>query len=273
MRILLCGDVVGSAGREAVTQHIPDLRKRLGLDCVVVNGENAAGGFGVTKKICDGFMAAGADVITGGDHIFDQKETASFIGQYPTLLRPANFPEKVPGKGVYLFTTAEGKTVLVLHLLAQLFMKYSLDCPFAKATAILNDYRLGKTVDAIVVDFHGEATSEKMAMGHHLDGKVSLVVGSHTHVPTADTQILPGGTALQTDAGMCGDYNSVIGFNPKIPLKGFVDKMKTERLQPAEGEATLCGVCVETDDATGLAKHVAPVRVGGRLAPQLPDWI
>ncbi len=270
MRILFCGDVVGKSGREAITRHIPELRKNLKLDFVIVNGENAAGGFGITEKICDQFLASGVDVITGGDHIFDQQETAGFISRYPRLLRAANFPDQVPGLGRHIYQTADGRTVLVIHVLTQLFMKIVLDSPFVCVEKILQGYRLGGSVNAIVVDVHGEATSEKMGLAHHLDGRVSAVVGSHTHIPTADAQILPGGTAFQCDAGMCGDYNSVIGFEKTIPLESFLKKTRSERMKPAEGEATLCGVYVETDDKTGLATRISPMRAGGRLQPAMP---
>ena len=265
MKLLFLGDVVGESGRTAIKKNLPALKTRLKADFTVVNGENSAGGFGITHAICREIEAAGADCITGGDHIWDQKEVPSFIANYPKLLRPANFPEKTPGSGIRLFTTEGGKRVVVLHLMAQLFMKYQLDCPFKTADQLLSPYTLGGTADAIIVDFHGEATSEKMAMGHYLDGRVSLVVGSHTHVPTADTMLLTKGTAYQTDAGMCGDYDSVIGFDKKVPLNSFLNKYKTERLTPAQGEATLCGLLVETDNRTGLATAVSPVRSGGKL--------
>ena len=265
MKLLFLGDVVGESGRKAIKKNLPVLKKQYAADFVVVNGENSAGGFGITQLICKEMEAAGANCITGGDHVWDQKETPSFIGSYGKLLRPANFPEKAPGAGIRLFTTAEGKRVVVLHLLAQLFMKFQLDCPFRAADNLLAPYKMGGTCDAIIVDFHGEATAEKMAMGHHLDGRVSLVVGSHTHVPTADTMILSNGTAYQTDAGMCGDYNSIIGFEKKISLTNFYHKYKIDRLTPANGEATLCGIYVETDNRTGLAKTVTPIRFGGKL--------
>ncbi|MCB2082154.1 MAG: YmdB family metallophosphoesterase [Hyphomicrobiales bacterium] len=271
MRLLFCGDVVGRSGRQAITTHIPTLRRQLRLDFVVVNGENAAGGFGITEKICDQFQQAGADVITGGDHTFDQPETAGFIARSSALLRPANFPENTPGLGHKEYTAQNGQTVVVVHLLTQLFMKTMLDSPFEAVDRILKRYALGGTCQAIIVDLHGEATSEKMAMGHYLDGRVSMVVGSHTHVPTADAQILPGGTAYQTDAGMCGDYHSVIGYQKDIPVQNFLTRRRSERLTPAGGEATLCGVYVETDDRTGLAKRIVPVRTGGRLQPSLPE--
>lgn len=270
MKILFCGDVVGKAGREAIARHVPALRKDLRLDFVIVNGENAAGGFGITEKICDQLRATGADVITGGDHIFDQPETAGFISRSPYLLRAANFPDQTPGIGHKICETIEGRKILVIHVLTQLFMRIVLDSPFVCVDKILQGYRLGGNVDSILVDVHGEATSEKMGLAHYLDGRVSAVVGSHTHIPTADAQILPGGTAFQCDAGMCGDYNSVIGFAKNIPLESFLRKMRSERMTPAEGEATLCGTYIETNDKTGLATRISPVRAGGRLQPAMP---
>src|SRR5215469_9231291 len=268
MKILLCGDVVGRAGRAAVTEHVPALRRMLGLDFVVVNGENAAAGFGITDKICAELYAAGVDAITTGNHVWDRREIIPYIPGDPRLLRPANFPRGTPGRGSHVYQLADGRRVFLANLMARLFMD-ALDDPFAEVEALLAEQRLGE-VDAIIVDFHGEATSEKMAMGQLLDGRVSLVVGTHSHVPTADAQILPRGTAYQTDAGMCGDYDSVIGMQKAAAVARFVTKMPGERLQVAEGPATLCGVVVETDDATGLARRIAPVRMGGRLIPSLP---
>jgi metallophosphoesterase (TIGR00282 family) len=271
MRMLFCGDVVGRSGREAVTSRIPALRRRHGIDFVVVNGENAAAGFGITETICREFFTAGVDVVTTGNHLFDKREIVSTLAADPRLLRPANYPAGTPGVGAHAFELGDGRRVVVANLMARLFMD-ALDCPFAAADQILREQRLGETAAAILVDFHGEATSEKMAMGHHLDGRVSAVFGSHSHVPTADARILVGGTAYQTDAGMCGDYDSVIGMRKEVAIARFVRKVPGERLSPAEGEGTMCGVFVETDDATGLAARVAPVRLGGCLGEcRLPD--
>ncbi len=270
MRILFIGDVMGRPGRTAVFARLPGLRAELGLDFVILNGENAAGGFGITGKICEAFYEAGVDVITTGNHVWDQREIIGYIDGDPRLLRPLNYPRGAPGRGVGVFEAGRGRKVLVAQVMCRLFMN-PLDCPFASLDAALAPYPLGGSVAAAVVDIHGEATSEKMALGHYVDGRVSLAVGSHTHIPTADAQILPGGTAYQTDAGMCGDYDSVIGIDKAISVARFVRKMPTERMRPAEGEATVCGVFVETDDRTGLAARVAPVRLGGRLAESLPD--
>lgn len=268
MRILFCGDVVGRAGRAVVTESVPRLRRELALDFVAVNGENAAAGFGITDKICNEFYDSGVDVITTGNHVWDRREIIPWIAEDRRLLRPANFPNGTPGNGSGVFATADGRRVLVVNLMARLFMD-PLDDPFAAIEEQLARNPLG-TVDAILIDFHGEATSEKMSMGHAVDGRASLVVGTHSHVPTADVQILPQGTGYQTDAGMCGDYDSVIGMQKQAAVARFVRKMPGERLQVAEGPATLCGVVVETDDDTGLARRIAPLRLGGRLAPHWP---
>lgn len=269
MRLLFLGDLVGRAGRDVVVEKLPGLRRDLGVDFVVANGENAAGGFGITQKICDDLYAAGVDCVTTGNHVWDQKETVSFIGGDPRLLRPINFPAGTPGKGSGIYQTPKGKKVLVANLMGRLFMD-PLDDPFLHADTLLKTNRLAGNVDAILLDFHAEATSEKMAFGHFVDGRASFVVGTHTHVPTADHMILSKGTAYQSDAGMCGDYDSVIGMEKSTPIARFTKKLPTERLAAAAGPGTLCGVFVETDDATGLAKRIDPVRVGGRLSQHLP---
>lgn len=266
MRLLFLGDVVGRAGRDAVVAALPGLRARLGLDFVAVNGENAAGGFGITEKIAADLLDAGADVISGGNHSWDQREALVFIEREDRLLRPANYPRGTPGRGVGVFEAGGGRRVLIVNVLGRVFME-PLDDPFAAVEAALDACPLGEAADAVIIDIHAEATSEKMAMGHFADGRASLVVGTHSHVPTADAQILPGGTAYQTDAGMCGDYDSVIGMDKDEPLNRFTRKLPGGRFQPALGEATVCGVFVETDDATGLARRIEPVRLGGRLKP------
>ncbi len=265
MRLLFCGDVMGRSGREAIQRYIPLLRRQFELDCVIVNGENAASGFGITASLCQEFYKAGVDVITTGNHVWDQREMIGAIDRDKRLLRPANYPLATPGQGYYIHTTLRGRSILVINAMARLFME-ALDDPFSVVDQILKKHRMPDQVQAIVLDFHGEATSEKMAMGHFCDGRVSLVVGTHTHVPTADHQILNGGTAYQSDAGMCGDYDSVVGMAKEIPLYKFTRRLpSTERAKPAQGEATLCGILVNTDDATGLAKKIYPVRLGGRL--------
>ncbi len=269
MRILFLGDLIGRAGRDAVCAALPGLRERMRIDLAVVNGENASHGFGLAPDMAEALFQAGADVVTLGNHAWDRKELASYIGDHPRLIRPLNFPPGTPGAGSVLATLADGRKALVVNVMGRLFMD-PLDCPFRATAVELSKYRLGASVAAIVIDFHGEATSEKMAFGHSFDGQVSLVVGTHTHVPTGDHQILPGGTAYQTDAGMCGDYDSVIGMSKEGAAAKFWRKMPGDRLHPAEGEVTICGLFVETDDSTGLATRVEAVRHGGRLSQTLP---
>ncbi len=270
MNLLFCGDIVGRPGRRAIESYLPRLRDDLALDFVVANGENAAAGFGITAKICGQLHDAGVDVITTGNHAFDQREIIPHMDGDPRILRPVNYPPGTPGRGAAVVRTAEGKEVLVIQVMLRLFME-ALDDPFRGIEEAIADHRLGESVDAIIVDVHGEATSEKTAMGHVLDGRVSLVVGSHSHVPTADARILSGGTAYQTDAGMCGDYDSVIGMEKEEAVARFVTRMRKERLSPSMGEATFSGLFAQTDDATGLALRVAPVRLGGCLSEMVPE--
>jgi metallophosphoesterase (TIGR00282 family) len=241
------------------------------LDFVAVNGENAAGGFGITEMIYQEFVDAGADVVTGGNHSWDQKEALVFIERAPKLLRPINFPPGTPGRGVALIEAKNGARVLVVNAMGRIFMD-PLDDPFAAVERELAACPLKQSADAIIVDIHAEATSEKQAMGHFCDGRASLVVGTHTHAPTADHQILPHGTAFVSDVGMTGDYNSVIGMDKEEPLMRFLRKISGARFEPAMGPATLCGLAVETDDATGLARRVAAVRLGGRLEGAQPTF-
>ena len=269
MKILFFGDTVGRSGRSAIVEKLPDIRHRRDLDLVIVNGENVAGGFGITGELCAELYAAGVDVITTGNHIWGQREVIAYIDRDERLLRPHNFPRGTPGRGVGVYTTRRGKKAMVMNVMTQLFMD-PLDDPFACIEAELAKVRLGATVDAIVIDAHGEATSEKTAIGVMVDGRVSAVVGSHTHVPTADWRILPSGTAYHTDTGMCGDYDSIIGMEKTEPLNRFRKKISQGRLQPAQGPATLCGTYVETDDKTGLAVYIAPLRLGGVLHPAWP---
>lgn len=264
MKILFLGDVVGRAAREAVLRQVPLWRKQWALDFVIVNGENAAGGFGITPAIAEAFFEAGVDVISTGNHVWDQQEIQGYIDTENRLLRPVNFPSGTPGIGANLFQAGDQR-VMVVNVMGQLFME-TLDDPFVAIERELAACPLGESADAIIVDVHAEATSEKMAMGHFCDGRASLVVGTHTHVPTADTQILPNGTAYQTDAGMCGDYDSVIGMEKEEPLKRFRTKLRGGRFAPAPGTPTLCGLVVETDDQSGLAVDIAPLRFGGRLS-------
>ncbi len=267
MRILFLGDIIGKPGRDAVADELPGLKARLTPDLVIANGENAAHGFGLTRAIAEEFFGMGIDVISTGNHWADQKEILTYIDNEDRILRPQNYPKGTPGRGANLYQTPAG-SVLVLNLMGRVYMD-PLDDPFTAAEAELTACPLGVAADAIVVDMHAETTSEKMAMGHFCDGRASLVVGTHTHVPTADAQILPGGTAYQSDAGACCDYDFVIGMDKAEPLQRFVRKISSTRFSPATGPATVCGVFVETG-ANGLATRIAPVRVGGRLAQTLP---
>ncbi|WDI32537.1 TIGR00282 family metallophosphoesterase [Hyphococcus flavus] len=263
MRIAVFGDVMGRSGRTALLDRLPSLKTRYALDFTIVNVENAAGGFGVTAKIADDFIAAGADVLTTGNHAYDQREEIEIFDREERLLRPVNFPKENPGRGSGVFTANNGSSVLVVHAQGQIGMPPG-DDPFSAVDRELAGAVLGKDVDAIVVDFHAEATSEKNAMGHFLDGRASLVVGTHTHIPTADDQILPRGTGYITDLGMSGDYDSVIGMEKSEPLRRFITKIPGGRFSPAAGEATISGVIVETDE-NGLAQTINPIRLGGRL--------
>jgi len=268
MNLLFLGDIVGKPGRDVVHAELPRLKQSLKLDFVIANGENAAGGFGLTRAIAEEFFAIGIDVISTGNHWADQKEILTYIDSEDRILRPANYPKGTPGHGANLYQTPQG-SVLVVNVMGRVFMD-ALDDPFAAVERELSACALGEGADAIVVDIHAEATSEKMAMGHFCDGRASLVVGTHSHVPTADAQVLPGGTAFQADAGACADYDSVIGMEKTEPVRRFVRKLATQRFTPATGPATLCGVFVQTS-AKGLATRIDPVRLGGRLKQALPE--
>ena len=273
MRLLFLGDVVGRAGRRAVIEHLPRLRERYRLDFVVVNGENSAGGFGITEAIVGELLDAGADVVTLGNHAFDQKEALVFIERQPRLLRPINYPPGTPGKGSGLFKAANGADVLVINAMGLIFMP-ELSDPFRAIDAEITACGLKQGADAIFIDFHAEATSEKQALGYFVDGRASCVVGTHTHTPTADERILPGGTAYISDAGMCGDYESVLGMEKDEPLNRFLTKIPRSRMEPATGPATLSGLAVEIDDATGLATRINGLRLGGVLSPTEPHfWV
>ena len=273
MRLIFLGDIVGKSGRDAVHRELPILRERYRPDVVVINGENAAHGFGITEDIFLDLLAAGADAVTLGNHAFDQREALIFIERHPTLIRPLNWPAGCPGRGTAMIDTASGRRVLVMNAMGRVMIEPQLDDPFPAVSRELDACRLGHDCDAILLDFHAEASSEKMAMGHFCDGRASLVVGTHTHVPTADHQILAGGTGYMTDAGMCGDYELVIGMDKAEPMQRFLRKLPVERMKPAEGPATVSGVAVETDDATGLAMKISPIRTGGRLSSaEIPFW-
>ncbi len=269
MRLLFLGDVVGRTGRAAVCERLPGLIERYSLDCVIINGENSAGGFGITEQILQDLLDAGADCVTLGNHAFDQKDTLVYIERQDRLIRPLNYPKGTPGRGATILKARNGAEVLVINAMGRVFMT-ELDCPFRAVDNEITTCALKSGADAIVVDMHAEATSEKQAMGHFLDGRVSLVVGTHTHTPTADHRILPGGTAYMSDAGMSGDYNSVLGMEQDEPLHRFLTKIPRQRYEPATGPASLSGVAVDIDDATGLATRVAALRLGPHIEPSGP---
>jgi metallophosphoesterase (TIGR00282 family) len=256
------GDISGRSGREAVIRHLPALKKKLSAGFIVLNVDNAAHGFGVTPDMACEFFEAGADVLTGGNHLFDQKDVIGFLDREKRLLRPANMPSSAPGNGTVEITTADGKKILVVHLIGQPGMPIAGDNPFCHMDRLLSKYRLGENVTAVIVDFHAEMTSEKNALGHYLDGRVSAVIGTHTHIPTADERILERGTAFQTDVGMCGDYNSVIGMH-RSAVERFVKGYGCGRLFPAAGAATLCGALIDVDDGSGRALSIVRVKIDG----------
>ena len=265
MKILFLGDVIGPSGCKSVKGYLPQIKKKNKIDFVIANGENAAdSGVGITEKITEDLYNAGVDVITSGNHIWDQKETIDHIAREKRLLRPENFIEGTPGRGFETFIAPSGEKIAVLNLMGNIFMKKCEDV-FRTAEKIFNKFKLKKDADFIVVDFHGEITSEKMAMGHYLDGKATLVVGTHTHVPTSDFRVLEHGTAYQSDTGMCGDYNSVIGMNKENSLKKFFNNKEAKKHFPSLGEATLSGIIVNGDLNTGLAKSAKQFLFGGVL--------
>ncbi|WP_332065819.1 TIGR00282 family metallophosphoesterase [Bartonella sp. CB189] len=271
MRFLFLGDIVGTTGCEAVFQTLPKLIEKWNLDFVVVNGENAFNGFGITQGIYHDLLLSGADVVTTGNHAFQCKEAYQCAYDSERFLRPSNFFKGI-GRGSGVFTAKNGARVLVANLLGTVFMPCKADDPFSEAEKILSACSLGEQADAIIFDFHAEATSEKQCFGHFLDGRVSVIVGTHTHIPTADAQILECGSAYLSDAGMCGDYNSSLGMDKEEPLYRFLYKKKRDRYEPACGPATVCGLAVELSDRTGLAEKVSAVRIGPHLKPELPDF-
>jgi metallophosphoesterase (TIGR00282 family) len=264
MNILFFGDIMGRSGRDALAKHLPALKAAHAPDFIIANAENAAAGYGLTRKIADELFELGIDVLTTGNHVWDQKELLTIIADEPRILRPANFPKGTPGNGAYLAKSKNGKRLYVVNIMGRLFMD-AMDDPFAAAKEAVESMPLGSKTDALFIDIHSEASSEKQAMAHYVDGKATAVVGTHTHVPTADGRVLAGGTAYQTDAGMCGDYDSVIGMKKELSVAKMVRKYSFDRLSPAEGEGTVCGCLVEADDKTGLAIRIVPIRVGGAL--------
>ena len=265
MKILLLGDIIGPSGREAIIKNLPKIIKKKKIDFTILNGENAGDqGVGITKKNFDDFLSAGADVITTGNHVWDEKETMEFISSEKRLLRPQNLTKGTPGNGYGIFNSKNNKKVAVINLMGNIFMEKSEDV-FQEAKKFIQTIELQKDADFIVVDIHGEITSEKMAMGFLFDGKATMVVGTHTHVPTSDYRIMEKGTAYQTDVGMCGDYMSVIGMNRENSLKKFLKDPSAKKHYPATGEATISGLMVTADINSGLAKKVEPIILGKHL--------
>ena len=260
MKILFCGDVVGRSGREAVFRNLPSLKDQYKPDVIVINAENAAHGFGLTPGICRDLYAAGADCITTGNHVFDQRDIIPFLDADKRIIRPLNYPFGTIGNGYTIIELLNGQKLLVVQVMGRVFMD-AIDCPVQKLDEVLNQNHLGVNVNAIFVDIHAEATSEKISFAHYFDGKVSAVIGTHTHVPTADECILKKGTAYITDVGMCGDYSSVLGFEEEAPIARLCKKYPTERLIPSKGEGTLCAVMVETDNKTGLALCIERIMI------------
>ena len=271
MRLLFIGDIVGRAGREILLERLPQLRRDWKLDFVVVNGENAAGGFGITEAICGEILDAGADCVTLGNHAWDQKEALVFIEREPRLIRPLNYPVGTPGRGANMFEAKNGARVLVMNALGRVFMA-DMDCPFNAVDAEVDACPLGQGADVILIDFHAETTSEKQAFGHYFDARASVIVATHTHAPTADERVLPSGTAYMSDAGMCGDYESVLGMQADEPINRFRTRIPRQRFEPSDGPATVSGLAVEIDDRTGLATRVKAVRLGGVLQPSEPEF-
>ena len=260
MKLFYCGDIVGRSGRDAVMQNINRIKSEYKPDVLLLNVENAAHGFGVTAPICQGFLDAGADILVTGNHFLNQQDIAPFLDKCKVIVRPANIPSFNPGHGYITYELPDGRQILVIQLLGRLFME-AVDCPVQTVDNILKNYNLERNIDTIFVDIHAEATSEKLSLGYYLDGKVSCVVGTHTHVPTADARILPHGTAYITDVGMCGDYDSVLGFEKDVPIKRLRRSFMNERLTPALGAGTIYAVFIETDDKTGLAKQIRQIKI------------
>ena len=268
MKLLFLGDVYGEPGRDVIARYLPDLKKSQSIDFVVINGENTTHGSGITPEHANAFFYLGVDCITTGNHAWGKREIIPFMEKDKRVLRPANFPKGTPGTGAQEYVMADGRKILVVNIMGRLFMD-PLDCPFQVMDTILKPYNLGKNVHAIFVDIHTETTSEKTAMGNYLDGRISGIVGTHTHVPTADHRILPHGTAYQTDGGMCGNFDSIIGTNKEHAIQRFTKKLVLERKHPAQGEATMCGCIISIDDHTGLANGIKPIRMGGVLEQSL----
>ena len=258
MKIIYCGDVVARAGREAVLNNLSTLKEQYKPDAIVVNIENAAHGFGATPGICRDFLEAGVDALITGNHVWNQRDLIPFLNDCKKIIRPLNYPDTNPGRGFAEINLANGKKLLIIQVVGRLFME-AVDCPVQAVEKVLKSYNLGRNIDAILVDIHAEATSEKLSFGYYLDGRVSVVAGTHTHVPTADARVLPNGTAYITDVGMCGDYDSVLGFDKEEPINRLLHKFSGGRLSPAKGHGSLYGILVETDNASGLAKSIEQI--------------
>ncbi len=261
MKILFIGDIVGKSAREKVKANIGAMKSKYSPDIIIANAENATGGYGISKKDAQDLLSAGIDVLTLGNHAWDKKEMLYYIEECPKIIRAINYPSGVPGKGFYVCELLNGKKIIIVQVMLRLFMGISLDDPFNAIKKFLISEKLGSTCSAILIDIHGEATSEKNAFGHFVDGAVSAVLGTHTHIPTSDYKILPKGTAYQTDVGMTGDYNSVIGMDIQNPIHSFTKGYRAEGgFIPANGEISICGALVETDDKTGLAKSIISIK-------------
>jgi hypothetical protein len=262
MKIVFIGDIVGRESRETFIKKISVIKNDYEPDVIIVNAENAAAGYGLTKKIAVQLIEAGVDAITLGNHAWDQKEMLSYIEECPKIVRALNYPSGVPGRGYYELQLHDDRKIIIMQVMLRLFMGLSLDDPFSVTKNFLQKEKLGSTCNAIIVDMHGETTSEKNAFGHYFDGKVSAILGTHTHIPTADAKILDGGSAYQTDVGMTGDYNSVIGMDKTNSIHSFVKGYRSEgRFFPAEGKVTICGTYIETDDKTGLSLKIQPFQI------------
>jgi metallophosphoesterase (TIGR00282 family) len=272
MRILFLGDMVGRTGRQAVWDQLPGLIHDLKIEFAIVNGENAAGGFGITEDIFRQTIDAGADVVTTGNHVWDQREALVFAAREEQFLRPANFPKGTPGRGSGVFIARNGARVLVSNIMGRVFMHPELDDPFQVGERELAACPLGEQADIVFIDFHAEATSEKICFAHFVDGRASAVIGTHTHHPTADHQILNGGTGFMSDAGMCGDYDSSLGMDKEEPINRFMSKVPKSRFEAASGPATICGVGLEISECTGLTEKIAPLRLGPRLEETIPAF-
>ena len=263
MNILICGDIVGRSGRDIIERFLPDLISENDLAFVIVNGENSASGFGITKKICDQLYKLGVDVITSGNHIWDQKEIINYIDNDKRLIRPCNFPQETPGRGYGVFKLSNGNLISIINVMCRLFMD-NIEDPFRSLDEIIEQIKINHGNHSIIVDIHGESTSEKMALGHYLDGRVTAVFGTHTHIPTSDLQILEKGTFYQTDVGMCGDYDSVIGMKKEACIQRFTKSFLKTRLEPASGEGTLCGTIIKIDKENRVSEFQQILK-GGRL--------